>query len=124
MSSEPIYSLRVLDVFKALETSPDGLLSVEAQARQSLYGENRLSEQFKESIFEKFYKQFLHPATGILAVAAILAFVRGDLEFAILQAICGGFARREFHGELSTGHGELLQRLGHVRGEFFRARLA
>ena len=78
MSSEPIYSLRVLDVFKALETSPDGLLSVEAQARQSLYGENRLSEQFKESIFEKFYKQFLHPATGILAVAAILAFVRGD----------------------------------------------
>ena len=78
MSSEPIYSLRVPEVFKALETSPEGLLSVEAESRRSLYGENLLSEQYKESVLEKFYKQFLHPATWVLMVAALLAFLRGD----------------------------------------------
>jgi len=78
MSSEPIYSLTTQEVFKALETSPEGLLSVEAQSRHSLYGENRLSEQYKESALEKFYKQFLHPTAWVLTVAAFLAFLRGD----------------------------------------------
>ncbi len=78
MSSEPIYSLRVPDVFKALETSPEGLLSAEAESRRSLYGDNRLSEQPKEPIAEKFYKQFLNPAALVLIIASLLAFLRGD----------------------------------------------
>src|SRR5688572_3874046 len=78
MSSEPIHSLSAPDVFKTLETSPEGLSSVEAESRRSLYGENRLSEQHKEPVAEKFYKQFLHPAAWVLMIASLLAFLRGD----------------------------------------------
>lgn len=78
MPSEPIYSLRVPEVYKALETNSEGLLTVEAESRRSLYGENLLSEQHKEPVAEKFYRQFLHPAAWVLLLAAILAFLRGD----------------------------------------------
>lgn len=78
MTSEPIYSLRVEDVFKALETNSEGLISVDAEMRRSLYGENRLFEQRKEPLAEKLTKQFLHPATGILVLASLLAVLRGD----------------------------------------------
>lgn len=78
MTSEPIYSLRTEDVFKALETTSEGLLSADANMRRSLYGENRLFEQRKEPLAEKLTKQFFHPATGILVLAGILAIIRGD----------------------------------------------
>ena len=78
MASEPIHSLRVQDVFKALETKPEGLLSIDADSRRSLYGQNRLFEQRKEPAFEKLSKQFLHPAAGILILASLLALLRGD----------------------------------------------
>lgn len=76
--AEPIYSLRAEDVFKALETNSEGLLSDDANMRRSLYGENRLFEQRKEPLAEKLYKQFLHPATWILVLASLLALLRGD----------------------------------------------
>jgi P-type Ca2+ transporter type 2C len=78
MASDPIYRLRIQDVYKTLETAPEGLSSVEAQARKSLYGENRLSEQHKEPIWEKLIGHFMHPQAGILLLASILAFVGKD----------------------------------------------
>jgi len=84
MSSEPIYSLPTQDVYKALETSPEGLFSLDADSRKSLYGENRLFEQHKEPLVENFARQFLRPATGILIVASILALVRGDPVLALV----------------------------------------
>ena len=78
MASEPIYSLRIQDVYKALETGPDGLSTAEAEARKSLYGENRLSEQHTEPRAIKLISYFLHPQAGILTVAAILAFIAQD----------------------------------------------
>ncbi len=79
MSSEPIYSLRPQDVYKALETAPDGLSTIEAEARKSLYGENRLSEHHNEPYWAKLIKHFMHPQAGILVLAAFLAFVGQDL---------------------------------------------
>ncbi len=78
MASEPIYSLRIDDIYKALETAPDGLSQAEADARKSLYGENRLSEQHHEPYWSKFLRYFMHPQAGILALAAILAFIGQD----------------------------------------------
>ena len=78
MTSEPIHSLRIQDVFKALESSPNGLLSNDADSRRALYGENRLFEQHKEPAAEKLVHLFLHPAAIILILAAILALLRGD----------------------------------------------
>ncbi|RPH58609.1 MAG: hypothetical protein EHM81_09685, partial [Chloroflexi bacterium] len=84
MPSAPIYSLRTQDVYKALETAPEGLSSAEAQSRQSLYGENRLSEQHKIPIWEKLLMHFMHPQAGILLVASILALIGGDFVLALV----------------------------------------
>ncbi len=78
MSSTPIYSLRVPDVYKALETSPEGLSAVEAEARRSLYGFNLLSEQVKDLPWEKLAGQFAHPVALLLLAVGILVFLRGD----------------------------------------------
>ncbi len=79
MASEPIYSLRVQETYKSLETSPDGLPTAEAQSRLSLYGENRLSEQPKKHITEKIGGHLFHPQAGILLLASLLAFIGGDI---------------------------------------------
>lgn len=78
MASEPIYGLRIQDVFQALETAPEGLSTDEALARKSLYGENRLAEQHKDPNWVKFLVHMMHAQALILAVAAILAFIARD----------------------------------------------
>ena len=94
MPSEPIYSLRIPDVYKALETGSEGLSTAEAEARKSLYGENRLSEQHTEPRTVKLISYFLHPQAGILTVSAILAFIAQDPVLGtviILLTLANGF---------------------------------
>ncbi len=78
MPTEPIFSLRPQDVLKALETTPDGLDTAEAESRLSLYGLNLLSEQQKAPFWEKFIEPLMHPQAGILLLGAILAFIGQD----------------------------------------------
>ena len=78
MASDPIYSLRIQDVYQTLETGSEGLSSAEAEARKSLYGENRLSEQHTEPRWFRLVTYLLHPQAGILSLAAILAFIAKD----------------------------------------------
>lgn len=78
MSSEPIYSLRAQDVYKALETGLDGLTTVEAGLRKNLYGDNLLSEQRSEPAWIKLATYFWHPQAAILTIAAVLAFIAND----------------------------------------------
>lgn len=104
MSSTPIYSLRVPDVYKALETSPEGLPAVEAEARRSLYGFNLLSEQIRISPWEKLGEQFAHPNALLLLGAGILVLIRGDLVlgvviFALVLANAGFSFWRGFQSE-------------------------
>jgi magnesium-transporting ATPase (P-type) len=101
MSSAPIYSLRVPDVYKALETSPEGLPALEAEARRSLYGANLLSEQKKASPWGKLAGQFAHPVALLLLGVGILVFVRGDAVlgvaiFALVLANAGFSFWREY----------------------------
>jgi magnesium-transporting ATPase (P-type) len=87
MASEPIYSLRIQDVFQALETAPEGLSTDEALARKVLYGENRLSEQHKDPVWAKLLVHLMHPQAAILAAAAILAFIARDYVLGIVIVI-------------------------------------
>ena len=104
MSSTPIYSLRVPDVYKALETSSEGLSAAEAEARRSLYGSNLLSEQKKVSPWEKLAGQFAHPLALLLLAVGILVFLRGDpvlgIVIFVLVLVNAGFSFwREYHAE-------------------------
>ncbi|HET7087749.1 MAG TPA: cation-transporting P-type ATPase [Anaerolineae bacterium] len=84
MRSAPIYSLRVSDVFRALETSPEGLASNEAQARLSLYGPNVLREPKAAPQWRRFGGHVLHPMALLLLSAGVLASLGGRPELGIV----------------------------------------
>jgi len=78
MKSEPIYSLRVQEVFQNLETSQNGLSSADAQSRLSLYGENVLSEQQRQPRWQKFILQIRHPFILLMLLAILISFWQRD----------------------------------------------
>jgi magnesium-transporting ATPase (P-type) len=78
MDSLPIYSLRPSEVYKALETSPQGLSANEAEARLNLYGHNLLSEPPQISRWRLLLGYLTHPLAIILWVAGVLAFLVGE----------------------------------------------
>jgi Ca2+-transporting ATPase len=84
MSSPPIHSLRVPEVFQFLETSSSGLPTAEAQARQSLYGENILSEQPSQPKWQKFLQQIRHPFIALMFLAVVISVWQGDLTLALV----------------------------------------
>ena len=78
MSSAPIYSLRVPEVFQTMETSQKGLSAVEAESRRSLYGENVLSEQPHPPEWQKFIRQVRHPFNLLMVLAALISLWQRD----------------------------------------------
>jgi len=82
MNSTPIYSLRVPDVFRSLETSPTGLSAEEVKARRSLYGDNLLSEPPKVSPWMNFITHSIHPM-------AVLLWFAGGLSFLVREPVLG-----------------------------------
>ena len=82
--STPIYSLRVPDVYGALETSTNGLANVDAEARLSLYGHNILSKQKKEPVWEKLLQEFVHPPALVLLIVGLAALSQRDVVLALI----------------------------------------
>jgi magnesium-transporting ATPase (P-type) len=74
MESTQIASLRVADVFEALETSSEGLSDGEAAARRALYGRNLLSEAAPVSAWCRLLAHSAHPMALLLWAAGLLAF--------------------------------------------------
>lgn len=60
--------------------STKGLSSQQVQERLTQYGENRLQEKKKRSIFERFLEQFKDTMILILIVAAVISFVVAIVE--------------------------------------------
>jgi P-type Ca2+ transporter type 2C len=84
MSNSPIFTQRVSDVFQSMETSLQGLLTVEARARQSLYGENILSEQSRPPEWKKILSQIRNPFSLIMFLSAIICLWQHDLPLALI----------------------------------------
>ena len=84
MSSAPIYTLRVPEVFQSMETSQKGLSTFEAESRQSLYGENALSEQSHPSEGQKFLRQARHPFILLMFLAGIISLWQRDWTLALI----------------------------------------
>jgi len=82
--STPIYSLRVPEVYEALETSIAGLSNAEADARLLLYGHNTLSQQKKEPIWEKLLREFAHPPALVLLIVSLAALSQRDIVLALI----------------------------------------
>jgi P-type Ca2+ transporter type 2C len=84
MTTTPIYNLRVPEVYEALETSPTGLSSAEAEARLSLYGHNSLSKQKITPVWEKLLGEFVHAPALVLLVVSLAALSQRDLVLALI----------------------------------------
>ena len=84
MSSAPIHTLRVPEVFQAMETSQSGLATVEAESRRSLYGDNVLSEQPRTPEWQKFLRQVRHPFNLLMFLAAIISLWQRDVTLALI----------------------------------------
>ena len=76
--SNPIFSLRVPEVFEALETSTAGLSDAEAETRLSLYGQNILSREKKEPLWEKLLRELVHPPALVLLMVGMVALLQRD----------------------------------------------
>jgi magnesium-transporting ATPase (P-type) len=81
--TEPIYRLRVAEVYKELDSSPAGLPDDEAEARLGLYGPNRLEELPRPQYRRQFTEHLLHTMAIILWAAGLLAILAGDLPLGI-----------------------------------------
>ena len=75
MQRQEFYSCPQGDVVKDLATDArKGLTEEEAQARRARYGENKLQEQKKKSMFVRFLEQFKDVMIIILLIAACVSF--------------------------------------------------
>jgi P-type Ca2+ transporter type 2C len=95
MSIVPIQIKTVKQVYQAMETSPDGLSSSEADSRKSLYGENNLSEQPKTPLWVKLIDHFRHPLIWVMVGASLIAAIAGDWVLALVILILS-FANTTF----------------------------
>ncbi len=78
MSTIPIFSLRVPEVYEALETSANGLAATEANSRLSLYGHNLLSKQEKTSVWEKLLHEIVRAPVVVLLIVGLVALLQHD----------------------------------------------
>lgn len=114
MTSTPLYSLRSAEVYRALETSPDGLSQSEVESRRSLYGANLLSEPPRPSRWSLLVTHIVHPMALLLLAAGLLAFivrepVLGLIIWGLVLANAGFSFWREYRAEQAMA--ALRQRL-------------
>ena len=107
MSSAPIYSLRIPEVYQSLETKPIGLDTAEAVSRRALYGENILTEKPKAPTWARYVAQVRHPFVVLMILTAVIALYEGDKTLALvilsLGIINAGFSYwREHRAEQAT----------------------
>ncbi|MBI4730923.1 MAG: cation-transporting P-type ATPase [Chloroflexi bacterium] len=84
MSTAPIHSLRIPEVFTAMETSLEGISPVEAVSRRQLHGENALSEQAATPGWEKITRQTRHPFILLSVLAIAISLWERDYTLAVV----------------------------------------
>jgi magnesium-transporting ATPase (P-type) len=82
--SSPIHSLRTQEVFDSLETSSSGLSTAEAESRLLLYGDNILSKQEKESVWEKLIQELAQLPVLVLLLIGLVALLHRDVPLALI----------------------------------------
>ncbi|MEP7136463.1 MAG: cation-transporting P-type ATPase [Chloroflexota bacterium] len=120
MTTTPIYSLRIPEVYAALETSANGLATSETETRISLYGQNILSKQKKTPLWEKLLHEFIHPPALVLLIVGLIALIQGDVVLAgiiwsiIVVNTALSFWREHRAGQAIEKLREILPSFAHV----------
>ena len=82
-------SLTDKEIFLELETGPSGLTDEDAGKRLLVYGENRLKQLGKKSLFRRFLYNFTNQLALLMWVGSVLAFLVGmpEVGWAIIAVI-------------------------------------
>jgi len=67
------------ELFKELNTSSNGLTSVEVLKRLKKYGKNELPKKKNKSIFKMFIDEFKNPILVLLLVAVIASLIAKEI---------------------------------------------
>lgn len=101
------HTLDILDVFTEVDSNENGLTTSQATARLEQFGLNKLPEQKPPSLAVIILRQFHSPLIYILAIAAVLAAVTGDLKDSgfivavlVINAVIGSY--QEYRAEQSS----------------------
>jgi Ca2+-transporting ATPase len=81
---EKAASMPIEEVLYELNTPENGLTSKEAKQRLKIYGYNRLSEKRKIPFINKFIRNLKDLFGILLLVAAILSYISGSAELALI----------------------------------------
>ncbi len=101
------HSLKINEVLKLTAFSENGLSDWEVKKRQQEFGKNKLPEKKPISAWQIFYHQFLNPLIYVLLIAAVVAYLVGDVKDAffillviLINACLGTF--QEWKAEKNT----------------------
>ena len=109
-------------IFDKLRVTPDGLTSEEAARRLKRYGENRLREEEKISVWAIFLQQFQSVLVWLLIFAILVSLLLGD----VLESVVIGFILvansaigflQEFRAEKAL---EALKRISGLKAKVMR----
>jgi len=121
IAKEAWHAFGMDEVYAELDTSPDGLSTREAEKRLRFYGENKLPEGKKKTIWHIILHQLLNPLIFILIAAAVASIVIGEGKDALfiflvilINSVLGTY--QEYNAEKSaSGLQKLLKIKARVR---------
>ena len=103
------YKKELAETLEELNTSLEGLSSIEVETRQKKYGLNELKEKEGTSVFQLFVDSFKDPLVIILLIAAIVQIFLGELAESliiflvlILNSILGVVQTKKAEGSLAA----------------------
>lgn len=101
----PFWSHPPEELFRTLESSPNGLSSAAAQARLAQFGPNTLKAKQQETPLALFANQFKSPLVLILVFAALVSLVTGEwIDATIILLIVVASAMLGFVQEYNAGN--------------------
>lgn len=122
MENIPWSNLSIKDIFRKLDSNPEGLKHQDAYFRLKKYGLNELKQKKSRSELSKFFLQFKNPLVYLLIIsAAVTYFLKHNLDTIIiliivfLNAIIGYFQERKAEKSL-----EALKKLMSLKAKIVR----
>ena len=118
----PFWQFSVAALMERLNSSPDGLSSVEAAARLIHFGPNLIHAERKRALLLQFLSKLRNPLVIILLTASALSAFTGDaISFFIISAIVLASVTLDFVQEHRAGQAaERLRQSVAVRGQVLR----
>ena len=110
------------DTLQRLNVGESGLTGKEAAERLMRFGRNRLPEKKPATFIQIFARQFINPLIYVLAVAACLAALTGELKDAlfILAVLLINALLGSYHETRAEKSSQALQKLLRIRATVYR----